>query len=126
MHILNFSHPLTSAQVDAISAQVGQSVTSLRDVKTQFDVNAPFQEQVIALLEGLDISSTDWQSQAWLILLPSLNYAAAVMLAELHGRMGHFPTIARLRPKVGALVTEFELAEVINLEGVRQIARTRR
>lgn len=126
MHILNFSHPLASEQVDALAQVVGQNVSSLRDIKTHFDVTTPFQGQVVALLDSLDISPNDWQSQAWLIVLPSLNYAAAVMLAELHGRMGHFPAIVRLRPKQGALVTEFEIAEVVNLESIRQTARTRR
>jgi len=59
-------------------------------------------------------------------VLPSLNYAAAVLLAELHGRMGHFPAILRLRPIAGALVTEYDVAEIINLEAVRAEARTRR
>jgi hypothetical protein len=126
MHILNFSHPLTEAQQQAITQQVGQPIATIREVKTQLDVNAPFQAQIVALLDGLDISPTDWQAQPWLIVLPSLNYAAAVLLAELHGRMGHFPTIVRLRPQPDSLVTVYELAEIVNLEGVRQLARTRR
>jgi len=48
------------------------------------------------------------------------------LLAELLGRMGHFPTIVRLRPQANSLVTAYELAEIINLEGVRQLARIRR
>jgi hypothetical protein len=40
--------------------------------------------------------------------------------------MGHFPTIVRLRPVQGKLVTEYEIAEIISLEQARQQARTRR
>jgi hypothetical protein len=126
MILLNFSHPLTEAQQQAIVQQVGRPIADMREVKTQLDVDAPFQDQIVALLDGLNISSADWQSQPWLIVLPSLNYAAAVLLAELHGRMGHFPTIVRLRPQANSLVTAYELAEIINLEGVRQLARIRR
>jgi hypothetical protein len=126
MHILNFSHPLTEAQKATIAEQASVPIASVRDVKTQLDVEQAFQAQIVALLDALDISPAEWQSEAWVIVLPSLNYATAVMLAELHGRMGHFPTIIRLRPKANALVTEFEVGEIINLEGVRQQARTRR
>jgi hypothetical protein len=101
-------------------------IASIREIKTQLDVSQSLTEQIIKLLDELEISSTDWQSVPYIIVLPSLNYASAVMLAELHGRMGHFPTIIRLRPKIGAIVTEFEIAELINLEAVRQSARTRR
>ena len=32
------------------------------------------------------------------MILPSLNFIAALLLAELHGRMGYFPPVARTRP----------------------------
>jgi hypothetical protein len=86
----------------------------------------PFQPQIVRLLDDLPITAQDWQTRGWLLLLPSLNYAAAVLLAELHGRMGHFPTIVRLRPVQGTLITEYMVAEIINLENVRAEARARR
>jgi hypothetical protein len=126
MHILNFSHPLTSEHMAHLTMLLSNPIASIREIKTQLDVSQSLTEQIIKLLDELEISSTDWQSVPYIIVLPSLNYASAVMLAELHGRMGHFPTIIRLRPKIGAIVTEFEIAELINLEAVRQSARTRR
>lgn len=50
---------------------------------------------------------------------------AFVLLAELHGRIGHFPTLIRLRPKPGP-VTMYEVAELLNLQTIRETARTRR
>lgn len=126
MHILNFAHPLTSRQVDQISALVGSMPEEVRDVRVQFDLEQSFSQQVIRLLDDLGISTQQWQTGGWLIVLPSLNYGAAVLLAELHGRMGHFPAILRLRPVAGALVTEYDVAEIINLEAIRADARTRR
>ena len=32
------------------------------------------------------------------VVPPALNFITAVLLAELHGRMGYFPAIVRLRP----------------------------
>lgn len=126
MHILNFSHPLTAAQREQIAALAGLPVEGVTDIKSQFDLNQPFAAQAVSLVDGLNISPADWQGQAWLIVLPSLNFICAVLLAELHGRMGHFPAIVRLKPVPGALVTEYEAAEIINLEAVRQTARSRR
>ncbi len=126
MIILNFAHPLTARQIEQIGALAGQPPERVQDVKVQFDLNQPFVAQVVAMLDTLDISPADWQSGGWLIVLPSLNYIAGILLAELHGRMGHFPTIVRLKTAANAAVTEYELAEIVNLETVRQAARTRR
>jgi len=126
MHILNFAHPLTSRQVDQISVLIGSTPEGIQDVRVQFDLEQSFNQQVVRLLDDLGISAQQWQTGGWLIVLPSLNYGAAVLLAELHGRMGHFPAILRLRPIAGALVTEYDVAEIINLEAIRAEARTRR
>ncbi|MFQ3568284.1 MAG: CRISPR-associated protein Csx15 [Aggregatilineales bacterium] len=126
MIILNFSHPLTEAQIEQVIHLTGEVPRTIRAVKTQFDLSQDLSPQVVALVDGLDINAEAWQETPWLIVLPSLNFAAAVLLAELHGRIGHFPAILRLRPLQGALVTSFEVAEVINLEAVRAQARQRR
>ncbi len=126
MIILNFAHPLTSRQLDQIAALVGNMPERVQDVRSQFDLEQSFNQQIVRLLDNLGITTEQWQAGGWLIVLPSLNYAAAVLLAELHGRMGHFPAILRLRPVAGALVTEYDVAEIINLEAVRSEARTRR
>jgi len=38
-----------------------------------------------------------------LVNTPSLNFITAMLLAKLHGRMGYFPPIIRLRPANGSL-----------------------
>ncbi|XWX03073.1 CRISPR-associated protein Csx15 [Aggregatilineales bacterium SYSU G02658] len=126
MTLLNFSHPLTEAQRQQLAALIGQPVEQVIEVKSHFDVMEPFGPQVVALVDGLGITPEQWQRDAWLVMLPSLNYAAGVVLAELHGRMGHFPAIVRLRSVPGLVLTEYEVAEIINLESVRQQARTKR
>ncbi len=126
MNLLNLSHPLTAQQLEQIQALAGQPVRAIIEARVQFDLNEPFTAQAVRLLDDLGIAPQSWQGEPWLVLLPSLNYIAAVVLAELHGRMGHFPAIVRLRPVPNAVVTEFEVAELINLEQVRQAARARR
>jgi hypothetical protein len=126
MNLLNLSHPLTERQLEQIQALAGQPVRATLEARVQFDLAEPFAPQVVRLLDELAITPQRWQAEPWLVVLPSLNYIAALVLAELHGRMGHFPAIVRLRPVPNAVVTEFEVAEIINLEQVRQAARTRR
>ncbi len=126
MHLLNFAHPLTARQLDQIAALVGSPPEQVREIKVQFDVEQPFIDQTVRLVDEIGISAQDWQTGGWLIILPSLNYIAALLLAELHGRTGHFPAIVRLKTAANTVITEYEVAEIINLETVRQSARSRR
>ena len=126
MHILNFSHPLTDAQRADIEQAIGQSVDGITEVPVQFQVDQPFVEQAAALIEGLGIASQRWQSETWLIVPPSLTAISAIVLAELHGRTGHFPAIIRLKPRMTPVGTSYDFAEIINLEAVRQASRARR
>ncbi|NPV67101.1 MAG: hypothetical protein HPY64_08150 [Anaerolineae bacterium] len=126
MNLLNLSHPLTARQIEQIEALVGQPASAIIEARVQFDLEESFVAQVIRLLDDLNIAPERWQGEPWMLILPSLNYIAAILLAELHGRMGHFPAIVRLRPVPNALVTEYEVAEIVNLEQVRQAARARR
>jgi hypothetical protein len=126
MHILNFSHPLTDIQVAQIEALAQLKVGSMREVRVQFEVAKDFVPQVVEMVDSLNIPPDQWQKEVWLIVLPSLNFITAILLAELHGRMGRFPTIVRLRPVVDMVVSTFEVAEIINLDSVRNAARARR
>jgi hypothetical protein len=48
------------------------------------------------------------------------------LLAELHGRMGYIPDCLRLRPVANARPTRYEVAELLDLQAVRDAARTKR
>jgi len=126
MILLNFTHPLTGEQVRQIEAITGQAVAEVRDVPAQFDPQQPFAPQAQALVEACRLTPAEWQTQPILVNPPSLNVIAAVLLAELHGRMGYFPPVIRLRPVAGSTPPRYEVAEVINLQEVRDQARRRR
>jgi len=89
----------------------------------QFDTGQPFAAQVDALLAGVPLTAEAWQTAPLLIVPPALNFITAVLLAELHGRMGYFPAMVRLRPVADSVPPRFEVAEVINLQAVREQAR---
>jgi hypothetical protein len=126
MILLNFSHPLTPAQFAAIERLAGQQVERVIEVKTQLDHARPFAEQARAVVEVAGLSPQEWQGLPLLVNLPSLSAIAALVLAELHGRMGYFPAVLRLRPVPETMPPQFEVAEIINLQAVREAARQRR
>jgi hypothetical protein len=126
MLLLNFTHPLTDAQLATIEALSGQAVERVIDAPAQFDNGQPFAEQAAALADEAGLSSQAWQTVPLLINMPSLSIIAATLLAELHGRMGYFPTVLRMRPVPGSTPPRFEVAELVNLQAVREAARERR
>ncbi len=126
MNILNFAHPLTDRQLAQIAALAGEPVGEVIAVPTGFDQARDFVPQVTTLLDSAGVSSARLQAETWLVILPSLSAIAAVVLAELHGRMGHFPAIARISPSASGTITTYDVVEIIDLERVRQDARTRR
>ena len=126
MILLNFSHPLTADHLAQVEALTGQAVERVIDLPTQFDVMQPFAPQVVALVDSVGLTPTEWQTLPLLVNPPSLNVIAVTLLAELHGRMGYFPPVLRLRTMAGVVPPVFEVAEIIDLHGVREQSRTMR
>jgi hypothetical protein len=77
-------------------------------------------------VDSVGLSPEAWQTERLLINPPSHNLIAVTLLAELHGRMGYFPACLRLRPIEGSVPPRYEVAEVLNLQDVRNAARGRR
>lgn len=126
MKIINFAHPITEEQRKQISELCQDSIAEIIDVPTQFNFQKSFVEQVQKLISSIKLSSKAWQTDSLLINLPSFNIITAVLLTELHGRMGYFPSIIRLRPVEGALPPKFEVAEILKLQELRDVARHKR
>jgi len=96
------------------------------DLKTHFDHEQLFVPQVKALVDHIGFSPEEWQTARLLINPPSFHVIAVTLLAELHGRMGYFPAIIRLKPIPNSTPPQFQVAEVINLQAVRDEARMHR
>ncbi len=126
MILLNFSHPLTDEQLAQIAALVQQPVERVVTAPSQFDHDRPFVPQLERLMAGLDLAPDEWQTAPILVNPPSLNFIAALLLAELHGRMGYFAPVVRLAPTPGGLPPRYEVAEILNLQAVRDSARRQR
>lgn len=126
MLLLNFFHPLTPEQLRQVEEMSGSKVERVIEVRTQFDHNRPFAAQVRELVDGLGLTPKQWQTTSLLINPPTLHVIAVTLLAHLHGRMGYFPAVLRLRPIPDTTPPQFEVAEIINLQAVRDEARQRR
>src|SRR5207302_10603958 len=101
------------------------SIEEIRTIPVQIDQAGPLEPQITAIVDATGLSSEEWQTRPLLINPPGYAPAAFVLLAELHGRIGHFPSLIRLRPKAGP-VTTYEVAELLNLQTIREEARLRR
>lgn len=126
MILLNFAHPLTADQRAQIEALTDQTLERVVDIPSQIDPQQPLAPQVAALADEAGLSSAEWQTLPILVNPPALNFSAAVLMAELHGRCGYFPPCVRLRPVEGSLPRRFEVAEVLDLQAIRDQARQQR
>jgi len=127
MIVLNFDQPLTDAELARIRELAGRDPERVVTVPSHFDHEGPLGKQIqkkppatVPLL----VTSEQWQATPLLVNPPSLATITAVLLAELHGQYGYFPTIVRLRPIAGSVPPQFEVAELFNLQAVRDAART--
>ena len=125
MLILNFTHPLTDEHKAQIETLAGTTIGEIRAIPVQIDQVQPLAAQIAAIVDTIDLTSEEWQTRPLLINPPGYAPAAFVLLAELHGRIGHFPSLLRLRPK-SSPAPMYEVAELLNLQEVREAARGRR
>ena len=122
MHVLNFTHPLTVEQCAQIEALAQDTIAEVRTLYVQINHTEPLGPQISDIVNDVGLSCEEWQTQPLLINPPGYAQAAFVLLAEIHGRIGHFPTVVRLRPK-NDLITTYEVVELLNLQTVREAAR---
>ena len=126
MLILNFSHPFTDEQSTQTAELAESAIDEIRTIRVQIDQESALEPQVRAIVDSVGLTSGEWQTRQLLINPPGYAPAAFVLLAELHGRIGHFPTLIRLRPRPGGAVTTFEVAELLNLHTIREESRKQR
>ncbi|MCA9945800.1 MAG: hypothetical protein KC449_20095 [Anaerolineales bacterium] len=121
--ILNFAHPLTAQQQARIANLANQQIETIHDIPCQLDNGRFFSQQIRDIINSIPLSAEAWQSSPILINPPAYAPVTATLLAELHGRIGHFPTIIRIRPIPDTDPTQYEAAELLNLQKIREDAR---
>src|SRR5260370_11534085 len=121
--VLNFTHPLTEQQRAQIEELAGATIEDVITVPTLVNEEEPLGQQITGLVDAIGLSSDDWRRRNILINPPGYTPAATLLLAEIHVRSGHFPTLLHMRPK-HVSVTCYEVVELLNLQTVRDAART--
>lgn len=125
MILLNYAHPLTAEQLTRVATLVGQAPT-VRDIAVQIDRSRMLGEVVIELAAAAGLSSVEWQTKPLLLNPPGLAPLALALLAELHGRCGYFLPILNLHPVANALPPRYDVAGIVSLQALRDMARGRR
>jgi len=131
MLILNFAHPLTDEHLAQIERLTGQKPERVIVINSQIDPQQLLAPQIVAMADAARLTPEEWQTAPILVNPPALNFSAVALIAELHGRMGYFPPCIRMRPVVDeqgnrVVPPRFEVAEILNLQALRDEARRRR
>jgi len=126
MLILNFGHPIRDEVIKTIEKALNINVREIIEIPVCFDPDASFVDQTKSLLDGdkPHLSDREWQTEDIVIVPPSQPVIAQTLIAVLHARMGHFPTIIRLKTEPESTPTRYGLAEIIDLQQVRDQARS--
>ena len=124
--ILNFARPLTHAQLLQLQSLLGAlpEVVDLPGVPVQFFDDKPLAEQVVDLLDNAGLTLEEWASLHFILNPPGLASAVSAVLAEVHGRSGHFPHIVRMTPTPEDR-NVYNVVEIVKLQNIRDAARTR-
>jgi hypothetical protein len=127
-HILNFSgHLVSPGQQQAIEKHMHWPSSSVVDVRLG---NVPednnFAAAITKAIERAGLSREEWQTIPCVAVPAGYPAVWSVILAELHGRLGHFPDVARLRPTQPGSGEKYEVAEILNLRELRHASRSKR
>jgi len=77
-------------------------------------------------VEKIPLSPEEWQSIPVVVIPSGYSQIWSVVMAELHGRLGYFPDVVRLRFSSSISNEKFEVAEIMNLREVRHNSRDKR
>jgi len=126
--IINFSgHPVLPGQQQDIGQMMHWSSSEVINVSIG---NVPedhnFVPSIEKSVEKIPLSPEEWQSIPVVVIPSGYSQIWSVVMAELHGRLGYFPDVVRLRFSSSISNEKFEVAEIMNLREVRHNSRDKR
>lgn len=119
--VINFSHRFTDPQRAQIQNLVGEEIAEIL-IDFHIDFAHDLSAQIVEYVNAIPLPPEELKAGGYLIRIPAFAEACAALLAELHGRSGHFPSIVLFRREG----TTFEAYSVSNLQHIRDTARARR
>jgi hypothetical protein len=126
--VLNFSsHLILPNQQQTIQKKMSWPAIEVIDARLgNVAENRNFAATLVNHIEKIDLLPNEWQTSPMVVVPAGYAPAWAVLLAELHGRLGYFPDVVRLRPASAHAEEKFEVAEVVPLREIRGQARGKR
>lgn len=125
--ILNCSgHPVHPAQKSAIEKLMNWQDAEVLDVPLgNVAEDLDFIPSIEKAIDRLDLTSKEWEQP--MVVIPA-GYAPiwSVLQPILHGRLGHFPDVVRLRPCDPLSGKKYEVAEIMRLQQLRHESRGKR
>ncbi len=115
-HIKEANH---RAEIEALVSIGGGRIDEFVQTERTFNMDQPLVPQVVDWLAAVEFERLCALKKPFLIFPPSLNYVSAVLLALMHGATGDWPSILRIRPVDSGGVRSYAIAEIINLNQVR-------
>ncbi len=125
MLVLNYAHPLSDEQLKQLETLLG-SAPDIRELPSQVDRSRPLADIARELADAAGLSPREWQTLPLILNPPGLASTALALIAELHGRCGGFLSILNIRPIADSTPTRYEIAELSNLQSIRDKARKQR
>lgn len=125
IHLLNFTRTLTLEQSTQVEVTLGKRLGPIVNLPIDFDDTRPYSPQCVAVAERVGFTTSEWATLPIVVNPPGFAPGALALLSELHGRMGYFPAVVRLRPAASSTPRLYEFAEIINLQALRDAARER-
>ena len=125
--LINFTHPVTDEQIKQIEEKLKISIVEIVQppkIPIHFNENEDFATQISTCVNGIGLTDEQWQDSGILVNVPGMAPIATALVAELHGRMGHFPSLIRLKRSENN-PSNYEFAEVMHLQHIRDKARAR-
>lgn len=126
MYLLNFGHPISPEHLDDLWTRFEVAVQQVVPIPVHWREDASFVKQAAAAMDEAGLDNHRLQTGSVLVNLPGHSAIAAVLLAELHGRIGHFPAVIRWQAAHDGAVSVYQIAEILNLNQIRHEARQQR
>jgi hypothetical protein len=123
MILINFSSPLGQDQLKQAESLLREPVGQVINFSFQLDSDQLILPQFRTAMKKFPISAEVIRNEPVAVILPSANYLAALILAELHAWMDYFPTILRIRIQPYSLPPRHEVAELLDLQETEDSAR---
>ena len=126
--VLNFSgHPVLQKQQKKIRNLMGWSNLEVIDVPIgTVNEDERFYKIAIQKTDSIGLRPNEWQTIPIVVIPSGYSPLWSALLAEIHGRLGHFPDVVRLRPAPQGEKEKFEVAEILDLRDIRHQARGKR